>query len=81
MYRKEDFIVTVPSEEYLKKSYMISKLGFVCKNLDNDYTAYWTSSSSISNGKNYRFIVTENGNFNYCDIHIQVKEIIRTRLI
>lgn len=70
MYRKENFIVTVPSKEYLKKSHMINKLGFVCKNLDDDYTDYWTSSPSfISNGKTYGFRVTENGNFNYSDIH------------
>ena len=70
MYRKEDFTVTIPSREYLTKSELISKLGFVCRNLDDECADYWTSTPSYtSNDTAYGFRVTENGELEHSDVH------------
>lgn len=70
MYKKEDFTVTVPSKEYLTRARLISKLGFVCRNLDDECVDYWTSSPSyINNDIAYGFRVDEDGEFNHSDIH------------
>ena len=64
MLNKEDIEITLPPKEYLEKSSLIRKIGYIGKNLDNKETDYWTSSYSyINNDCSYQFRMSSDGQF------------------